>query len=128
MKKILSAFVCALLLLALFVTAFACEDPGCTADHSSISTSASTGVANDLDQDGDGIPDYMDGLIDIDGDGISDLSPSYQKPSSQMQQKAKQKTNRLTLVFAAAILVVIVVTLVHKYSHKDTTDSDEEEE
>lgn len=115
MKKFLTCMLCAMLLLMLIIPVFACEDPGCTQNHSTAATSVSTNLPDDLDKDADGIPDYMDNCIDVDGDGIQDIDPTYQTPGESKFRKPLSEFQWITIILGCLLLIVIAATLIHKH-------------
>ena len=114
MKKLLLLLLCLAVFASLSLSAYAHEGH----DHGTESTeSSSVSIPNDLDLDADGIPDYMDGCIDIDGDGVADAGPTYQQPGHTVFKKDSDFP-WLTVLIVGVFIGVVGATIYLKVSSK----------
>ena len=117
MKKLLSVVLCFVLMMFCTVTAMAHEGH----DHDSSEPSATESLPLELDQDQDGIADYMDAYIDVDGDDVQGVGPTYQQPGESKLNKKAEITpiESVMLVMLAVILVAVVIAIVKKVKKPD---------
>lgn len=107
MKHLLTALLCLTLIAALFLPVAAHEGH----DHETTQS-----VPAELDLDCDGVPDYMDALIDVDGDGIADAGPTYQQPpkESKIQPKPFPWVWIVGIVFFGMVLATLGIVISKK--------------
>lgn len=118
MKKLVLFLLCMAVFVSLALPVLAHEGH----DHGNESAESSTvSVPDDLDLDADGIPDYMDGCIDIDGDGIADAGPTYQKPGESIF-KEENDFPWLTVLVVGGFIGVVCATVYLKVSSKKKED------
>ena len=115
MKKILFYLLCVVMCATLAVPVTAHEVHDHIDDASVVSSST---LPLDLDQDQDGIPDYMDNIIDIDGDGIGDAGPTYQQPPKESMFKKNEQFPWGIAIGAALFVAIIAATVILKILSK----------
>jgi len=121
MKKIVAILLCITVLSMLFISVSAHEGH----DHSSVSVDEIT--VDPLDQDGDGIPDYMDNLVDIDGDGVNDIAPTYQEPPIKSSKDSFVDTPWFVVLIVLVFIGVVASTVYLKIKTKGVSVEQEEE-
>ena len=125
MKKIGYFVLCIVLSSVLCVSALAHEGH----DHGEISDDTVAFTTFDpLDQDGDGVPDYLDNLVDLDGDGLHDISPNYQKPANPVKKKPLVDTPWFVILIILVFFGVVISTVYLKIKTKGSEDAKEEQD
>ena len=114
MRKIFSYMICALACFALALPTSAHGD----IDQSDGFFVASSTLSPDLDLDSDGIPDYMDSLIDVDGDGIGDAGPIYREPPKESQLKKNDQNLWIVALCVALFVGFLAATVILKVRAK----------
>ena len=111
MKKVSALLLCLMMVLSCCVVVSAHEG------HDDSTTVSTATLSPDLDQDQDGIADYMDPAIDLDGDGIGDVGPTYQQPGHTVFKKDSDFP-WLTVLIVGGFIGVVGATIYLKVSSK----------
>ncbi len=120
MKKILLCLLCAVICMTFALPVMAHEGHDHGNDASTVSTAT---LSPDLDQDGDGIPDYMDGIIDIDGDGVGDVGPTYRQPPEESIFKNNAQFPWGIVLGVSLFIGIVAATIILKvFSKKKKED------
>lgn len=118
MKKVSALLLCLMMVLSCCVVVSAHEG------HDDSTTVSTATLSPDLDQDQDGIADYMDPAIDLDGDGIGDVGPTYQQPPTESKLKKPNDFPWTLVICVSAFLGLIAATVILKALSKKKKEDD----